>query len=121
MTEQNLKKINFNCHKITNKPASVAINKSTYVNIKFVIAGVVFFIVPNDVSTILSKKILFNRLESLLFVFSVTKLNNKIYPVQVIENLSFLNYLNNTLLCFQFLTANSKSCYRTFINRNNVT
>jgi hypothetical protein len=115
VTEQSFKKINFNCRKITNKPAKIAIKKSIYSNIKFVLTGIVFFIVSNDSSKILSKKVLFNKLESLLFVLSAAKLNNKIYSVQVIKNLSFLNYLNNNLLCFQFLTANVIICSKNLI------
>jgi hypothetical protein len=115
LTEQNFKKIDFNCYKITNKPAKIAIKKSVYSNIKFVITGVIFFIVSNDDSKIMSKKVLFNKLESLLFVLSAAKLNNNIYPVKIIKNLSFLNYLNNNLLCFQFLTTNVKICYQILI------
>ena len=81
-----------------------------YSNASSVITGILFVIKPDTDLQFLSKKTLFNKFESLLFILSATKLNNKIYSVKLVKSTSFLDYSNNNLLLFQSLIVNLKFC-----------
>lgn len=112
LTEQNLRKTNFKYQKIINKTVYFVTQKSVYSNLSSIIAGIIFFIKPNDNLKTLSKKIILNKFESFLFILSAVKLNNKVYSTQLIKNVSFLDYSNNKLLLFQFLRSNIVFCSR---------
>jgi hypothetical protein len=109
-TKQKLKNINFNCYKVFNKTSTKILKNSIYKNIAPIINGGTFFLKP-AVKKALSKKILFNNFENLMFIFLASKINNKIYFSHQLKNVNILNYYKNNLLLYQFLISNLKNRY----------
>lgn len=105
-TEQELKSINFNYHKIFNKTSTKTFKNSIYKNVNPTINSTTFFIEPKFSNVLLSKKILLN-LET--FIFLAIKMNNKIYSFDQIKQINSLDYCNNKLMLYQFCLTNIKS------------
>lgn len=106
--EQDLQKINFNYYKIFNKTSKLALNDSIFLSIISLINSVTFLLKPLKTENNLHKKILFQKFESLGFLFNAIKINNKIYSKSQIKNLVTLNYKDNKLMFYKFLIANVK-------------
>lgn len=105
-TEQELKNINFNYHKIFNKTSTKTFKNSIYKNVTPTINSTTFFIKPRFTNVLLSKKILLN-LET--FIFLAVKMNNKIYSFDQIKQVNSLDYYNSKLMLYQFCLTNIKS------------
>lgn len=100
--EQSLKNMNFNYHKVFNKTSINTLNDSVFKIVKPTINGVTFFIKPSSKSKQLSKEVLFNNLEPLLFIMLAIKLNTKIYTTTQLKNTNSFKYQKNKLILFQF-------------------
>lgn len=111
-TEQNLKDMQFEYHKILNKASIKTLDKSIYTQIKTTINGITFFIKPNLKVKSLSKQLIINNFEQLLFSLIAIKLNNKIYSNKQLKNNYSLTYQTNKLLLSQFVITKLK-CYYT--------
>lgn len=109
-TKQKLKNINFNCYKIFNKTSTKIFKDSIYKNVTPLINGETFF-VKSTVKKPLSKKVLFDNFENLMFIFLASKINNKIYFSNQLKNVNILNYYKSNLLLCQFLISNLKNKY----------
>lgn len=118
--EQNVKMANFSYYKVFNKIVMMSIQKSVYCTIYPTLAGVVFFIKSKISNKFLSKKIVLNKLESLLFILLAVKLNNKVYSPKLVKKINFLEYKDNNLFLFQCLITNLKFSSKKLKNRNNV-
>ena len=108
--EQELKNINFSCYKIFNKTSIKILENSVFKNAKPIINGTIFFIKPKSNKPI-SKKILLNNFENLMFVFLAAKINKKIYLLNQIKNIHIINYYKNKLLLYQFIITHLKSYF----------
>jgi hypothetical protein len=106
--EQGLKNINFSYYKVFNKTASKTLKGSIYNNITPIINGITFFVKPTKTSKQLSKEIVLNHFEPLLFVILAIKFNNKIYSVANLKSMNSLNYYENKLVMYQFGITNLK-------------
>lgn len=107
-TQQNFKKIDLNCFKTFNKALSVGVKTSIYCNINSSISSVIFLVKSNKAKKNLLKKVIFNKLETLLFLMMLVKLNNKIYSKNQLKQINNLNYTDNSLVLFRFFNGNLK-------------
>jgi hypothetical protein len=112
LTEQNLNNLKFNYYKVFNKTASQTLQNSIYNNVKPVINGITFLIKPASSSGVVSKQMLVNNFEPLLFIMLAIKLNNKIYSTKRLKNVSSLEYSENKLLLYQFGLTNLKFYFK---------
>jgi len=111
ITEQAFKNMHFKYYKIFNKAAIKTLNKSIYKQIKTTINGITFFIRPTPNIKSLSKQLLFNNFEPLLFSLIALKINNKMYSSKQLKNTCSLNYKTNKLLIYQFNITHLKFYY----------
>jgi hypothetical protein len=107
--EQKLKNINFEYYKIFNKTSKKTLENSIYKNVIPTINSITFLIKLRSNTKELSKQILLNNFEPLLFTLLAVKLNNKIYSTTQLKALPSLNYSENKLLLFQFSITNLKT------------
>lgn len=107
-TEQHAQVLNFNSKKINNKFIKVVFKKSIYKSFNFFLVGITCFVKPILNKFKLVKKFILEKLRSLEFGVSACKLNNKIYSLLSLQKNYFYSYLNNMLVCLQFLTVNIK-------------
>lgn len=108
ISEQKMKTLNINYYKIFNKITLKILNESVYCNIATSIDGITFFIKPNLSNKNIPKDSELAQLNLLLFVLVAWKLNNKIYSVKQLNNLNVTDCKVNSLLFFQFRSANLK-------------
>jgi hypothetical protein len=113
MTEQDLKKINFSYYKVFNKTATKTLKNSIYNNIKPIINGITFFIKPASIPKQLTKEVILDNFEPLLFMILAVKFNNKIYSITQLKKTNSLDYYENKLLICQFGTTQLKF-YKSF-------
>jgi hypothetical protein len=92
MTEQDLKKINFSYYKVFNKTATKTLKNSIYNNIKPIINGITFFIKPASIPKQLTKEVILDNFEPLLFMILAVKFNNKIYSITQLKKTNSLDY-----------------------------
>ena len=109
-TKQKLKNINFNYYKIFNKTSTRILKGSIFKNVIPLINGETYF-VKYTVKKPLSKRILFKNFENLMFIFLASKINNKFYFSNQLQNVNILNYYKSNLLLCQFLISNLKNKY----------
>jgi len=112
LIEQAFKNMNFKYYKIFNKTATKTLNNSVYRQIRTTINGITFFIrlVANVKS--LTKKLLFNNFEPLLFSLVVLRINNKVYSSKQLKITCSLNYETNIILKYQY----NITCLKFFSN-----
>lgn len=107
-TEQILKSINLNYFKIFNNALLIGIKTSIYCNINSSISNSIILIRTNQPENNLLKRIIFDKLETLMFLIITIKLNNKIYSKIQLKQITNLNYYDNTLILFRFFNVNLK-------------
>ena len=112
IVEQSLNNLGIKYYKIYNKIAFKAIKMSLLKNIKQLIKGTFFFLKLDNNSLSINKKIFLKSLELIFFNLLSVKLNNKIYSITQLKNMSSLKYHNNIAILFQFLTVSLKSTYK---------
>lgn len=105
-TEQELKKLNISYYKVLNKVALKTIEKSVHKNTLNATNGSTFFLKPTINS--ISKNVLLNNFELLLFTVLSVKLNNNIYSAKQLQTLYSLNYKKNVMVMNQFFITSSK-------------
>lgn len=98
--KQNLKKINLNFYKVSNKLAINIIKKSIYKNFKTAIQSTVFFLKTPRKNLI--RQILLESVKLLLFDIIIIKLNKTMYQFIEFKKQYSLNYKSSKLLMFQF-------------------
>jgi len=98
-TEQNLKKINFQCRKVYNKIFKKTIDQSTYGAINLVVKTVTS--ISFSTAKTLNKKVLIIDLKSILFDLLAVTLNNKIYQASEIKKSYSLLFLTNKTNFFE--------------------
>ena len=106
--EQSLSNLNFNYYKIFNKTTTKILKNSIYTSITPSIKGITFFIKPTKHSKTLTKRVILDNFESLLFVLLAVKFNNKIYSTKQLKNLNSFEYKENKLALYQFGLTNLK-------------
>ena len=104
--EQSLKSINFAYWKISNQIAQKTFNGSICKVITPAITGITF--VTNPQTNGVSKYVLTNFFEALLFKMLAIKLNNKCYRTAPLKNNSSFHYKDNKIVFFQFRITNLK-------------
>jgi hypothetical protein len=108
-TEQKLKTYSFNYYKIFNKTILITLKKSIYCNIKSsIISSLILLVKPEFNNKILNKKIVLNKLDFLNFVLLSINLNNKMYSVVTMKEISSFRYFSNKLLLYSFLSTSLK-------------
>jgi len=107
-TEQNLKNIGFKYYKVFNKTARKTLNESIYKKYQTAVNGITFFMKPASNIKPITKYVLLNSFEPLLFTILALKLNNKIYSVKQLKNIYSFKYKENKLLLYQFKITNIK-------------
>ena len=112
LIEQNLNNLKFNYYKVFNKTATQTLQNSIYNNVKPVINGITFLIKPTSDSELLSKQMLVNNFEPLLFIMLAIKFNNKIHSTKRLKNMNSLEYSENKLLLYQFGLTNLKFYFK---------
>jgi hypothetical protein len=105
--EQRLKKAQFSYYKVLNKIIKKAINNSVYSNIAALINSITFILKTNEIT----KHILFNTFEELLFTFLSLKINTKFYSKEQIEDIFIVQYNDNKLTLFKFGATTVKQNY----------
>ena len=107
--EQGLHKLKLNYYKIYNNIAIKAVKKSTQTNLRKVICSTFFFLKTSNSTKTLLKTSLINELNSIFFTTIAMKINQSIYSVKQIKNLTVFNYKKNIAIMYQFLKTNLKS------------
>lgn len=121
-TEQGLKKLNLIFYKTYNKLTIKVLKNSTFFNFTQLISGPFFFFKLKQKLLSINKNILFSeKLKSLLFALLALKLNNKLYSLVQLKNLTSLNYKSNMSLFYQYLLVHLKCSSLLTKSRNNVT
>jgi hypothetical protein len=110
--EQHFKNANFLYYKIFNNAARKIFRNSIYKNNESIINSITIFIKPDKKQ--ITKNLFLNTFNNLIFDIISLKLNNKIYNTNQFKNLYSLNYKENKLLLYQFLSTNIKF----YINKN---
>jgi hypothetical protein len=110
--EQHFKNANFLYYKIFNNAARKIFRNSIYKNNESIINGITVFIKPDKKQ--ITKNLFLSTFNNLIFDIISLKLNNKIYNTNQLKNLYSLNYKENKLLLYQFLSTNIKF----YINKN---
>ena len=106
--EQSLNSVGFLFFKNLNNITNKELKNSTFKNIKEMLNGPTFLMSPR-IEADLSKDVLFSKLSSLKFTMLAIKMNNKIYPCNLLKKkTNTTNYINNVLLFNQFNIANLK-------------
>lgn len=108
IAEQNLKNLNFDYYKVFNQTTKKTLNSSIYKNITPTINSITFLIKPISNEKEMTKKILLDNFEVLLFTLLAVNINNKVYSTSQVKNTFSLNYKDNKLLFFQFGLTNMK-------------
>lgn len=108
IAEQTIKKLQVKFLKIFNRTSIKTVNNSIFTKISSIISGITFFIKFEYNSPSLSKQVLINKFEPLLFILLCLKLNNKIYSTHQLKTLNSLKYSENSLMLYQFKIANLK-------------
>ena len=75
-----------------------------------IITGPIFFIKYSGISP-LTKRLLIENVEALLFVLLIIKFNNKIYPVSTLKLMNSLKDKENNVTLQSFFLTNIK-CYK---------
>lgn len=107
ITEQGLKNLNFSYYKNLNRILRKTLKNSTYKILVPIVKGPTFFIKYNKKSTI-TKQLVTENLEALLFVLLIVKFNNKLYPISIIKSMNSLKDKENSALLYQFNLTNFK-------------
>jgi hypothetical protein len=120
VVEQELKKIDFNYHKILNKASRKTLTNSILLNTYSLINSITFLLKPFTNKEV-NKNLLFNKIEALNFLLLAIKINNKVYSKPQIKKLLTLNYENNAVILHNFLISNTKIIFEMqLFYRNNV-
>jgi len=115
LTEQSLKKLNFEYYKVFKKSANEILNTSIFHNTKNLIQGTVFLIKPKK-PFMLIRKLQIKELEFFLFNILSIKLNNKIYSAKQLSRTKSLEYLEIKLILYQYSVSNLKSYTKFYKN-----
>ena len=108
--EQDLKKLKVNYHKVYNGTTLKTMSDSIFKNFTSLICGIVIFIKPTEKLTELDLKNLNKSLKP-SFVLLAIKLNNKIYSVDQLNNISSLSYNKNMFNLYKNLEKYMKMSY----------
>lgn len=103
---QSLKSVYFAYWKISNKIAKKTLNGSICKVLTWAITGTTFLI--SSQTNGVSKRVLLNSFELLLFKVLVLKLNHKCYRAVQLQNNDSFRYRDNKILIFQFRIADLK-------------
>ena len=111
--EQGLYKLKLNYHKTYNNITTKIVKNSIFKNSISIINSTFFFFKPkiNNKNTIIKINII-NALKSIFFTVLSLKLNNKIYGIPKLKNISSLSYKDNVAIIYQFLLTNLKFSYK---------
>ena len=114
-TKQDLKIIKFNVFKTFNRVTYKELQNSIFKNIKEIANGPVFFVKPLIKSKPMKSTLLIT-LNLFLFLLMAIKINNKIYPVTVLnKNINLIHYTVNNLLFYQFILTTLKYSKKLFL------
>ena len=115
LVEQGLHKLKINYHKVYNNTAANAIKRSTQVNLLKVLCSTFFFLKTNNFTKTLMKSKIINELNLIFFTILALKINQNVYSINQIKNLTIFSYKKQISILYQFLISNLKS----FINNKN--
>ena len=107
ITEQELKNLNFSYYKNLNRLFKKTLNNSTYKILLPIIKGPTFFIKYTNKSN-LTKQLVLDNFESLLFILLVIKFNNKVYPISLFKSMTSLKDKENNVFLYLFYLTNFK-------------
>lgn len=111
LIEQELKKINFNYYKISNKTSKYALTNSILLNTSSLINSMTFLLKPIKTNKEINKNTLY-KFDTLFFSLLAIKINNKMYSKNQLQKLFTLNYKDNKLILYKFLISNTKIIFK---------